>query len=422
MLRIRLHMPEHVYAAAVAPGSRAAPEWPPAPWRLAAALLAGASILDGPQCSAARAALARLEQAEPPVWHLPPASTSRRPAVWASAVVPDSVTSPPLLRKVLDLPSAATDISDQRTKYPQYPVRVVTTEPTAWMDVDVALSENELDALSEAALAVPYVGQATHPADVGILTPDGAGNWTDHTSPDGTCHAEMAAPGAQHERWVPSSRQNAVSVRCWRPGMLQVLDEDHRRRSSNQAGVAEHLKGRTVHYAPARRRSTGSWHLVGLQRPTRDVVATMQALPVEPGAVLPLVGGERLLGLLCHDADTLLQLQRSMPDEMANDDRVRRVAGRFLATAYRWRSATPVAAHADARVARAQLEQEFAVFGELSAMRLEPAERAAQPVRGLATWHVDVTFAEPVRGPLRVGEGAASGAGVLVANDIEKEN
>lgn len=422
MLRIRLHMPEHVYAAAVAPGSRAVPEWPPAPWRLAAALLAGASTLDGQQYSAARAALARLEQAEPPAWHLPPASTSRRPAVWASAVVPSSEKSPRLLPKVLDLPSAGSGMTDQRTKYPQYPVRVVTTEPTAWMDVDVALSGDELAALSEAALAVPYVGQATHPADLGILIPDEAGGWTDHTSPDGACHAEMAAPGAQHECWTPSTRQDAVSVRCWCPGMLQVLDEDHRRRSSNHTGVAEHLKGRTVHYAPSRRRSADSWYPLGLQRPTRDVVATMQALPVEPGTVLPLVRGERLMGMLCRDAGTLLQLQHSMPDELASDDRVRRTAGRFLAAARRWRSATPVAAHADARVARAHLEQALAVLGDPSAVSLEPAARASQPVRGLATWHVDVTFAEPVRGPLRVGEGVASGAGVLVANDVEKEN
>lgn len=422
MLRIRLHMPEHVYAAALAPGPRAVPEWPPAPWRLAAALVAGASTLDDPQCAAAWNAVERLEQAEPPVWHLPPASSSPHPAVWASAVRPEAAITPSQLKKVLDLSAAIPGKSDGRTKYQHYPVRMVTAEPTAWMDVDVALPNDEVDAVSAAALAVPYVGRATHPGEFGVLTPDGADGWFDHTSPDGTCPAELAGPEGQHERWVPSQRRDATPVRCWSPGMLQVLSEDHSRRSRGHPGVAEHVKGRTVHYASTRRRDPRAWRPVGLQRPTHDVVGTLGALPTEAGEVLPILRGERLVGLLCRGSDTLLRLQQAMPGALSGDDRIRRTAGRFLASACRWRSVTPVAAHADPRIARTCVEEGLAEFGALFDVRLRPTANAHQPVRGLSTWHVDVTFAEPVRGPLRVGDGAASGAGVLAANDTGKEN
>lgn len=422
MLRIRLHMPEHVYAAALAPGSRAVPEWPPAPWRLASALVAGAATLDEPLRRTAWAALERLEHAEPPVWHLPSASPSSRIARWAAMTEPESAHRPGKLVKVLDLPAALPGVSDPRTKYQHFSVRVVTAEPTAWMDVDLDLSNDEAEAMSAAALAVPYVGQATHPGELGVLTPDRTGGWVDHTSPDGTCPAELAEPGAQHERWTPSQRRDAVEVRCWRPGMLAVLEEDHARREQNRPGVPEHMKGRRVPYAPTYRRSTSEWRPVALRRPTHDVVGTVSSLPVEAGSVLPILRRDRVVGLLCDGPETLLRLQQSIPHALATDERARRTSARYLASAHRWRSATPVVAHPDARIARIHIEQELTKRAPLAELRLHPMPDAPQPVRGLSTWQVDVTFTERVRGPLSAGDGAASGAGILMANDRVKED
>lgn len=416
MLRIRLHMPEYVYAASVAPAPRAAPEWPPAPWRMAAALLAGASTLEEPSWTQARAALARLEQAEPPTWWLPSAASSQRPQVWAALVEPESATKSRDVAKVVALSTAFADMADHRTKYAHRPVRVNVTEPTAWMDVDVTLPDHEVQALSVAALAVPYVGQSTHPAALGVLTPDEAGGWRDHTSPDGTCPDELSTPGEQHDRWIPSARRDGMPVRCWAPGMLQILDEDHHRRSENHVGVAAHFKGRTVHYASTRRHDPGAWRPVGLQRPTRDVVATLHALPTPAGAVLPIIARERVVGLLCDGPEVSLRVQQALPGSLSGDDgRIHRAAARFLRSAHRWQSATPVAAHPDARIARAQLETELAELGRVWQVDLHAAGQVPQPVRGLSMWHVDVRFAEPVRGPLRCGAGADSGAGVLAA-------
>lgn len=417
MLRIRLHMPEYVYAASLAPAPRAAPEWPPAPWRIAAALLAGAATLEESSWMQARAALARLEQAEPPTWWLPPEAASSSPRqVWAAMVAPDSDTKPRDVAKVLDLSAAVADMADHRTKYPQLPVRVSVSAPTAWMDVDVTLSEVEVDALSMAALAVPYVGQSTHPAELGVLTPDETGGWRDHTSPDGTCPEELATPGDQHLRWTPSNRPDAVPVRCWAPGMLQVLDEDHHRRSENRVGVAPRSKGRTVHYASTRRRDPGEWRLVGLRRPTRDVVATLQAVPAPAGAVLPIIARDRLVGLLCAGPEMVLRAHQALPDSIDSaDHRIQRAADRFQIAAHRWRSATPVAAHPDGRVARAQLQAELGELGRVSQVQLHAAGPVPHPVRGLSMWHVDVQFVDPLRGPLRCGAGADSGAGVLAA-------
>lgn len=422
MLRIRLHMPEHVYAAALAPGSRAVPEWPPAPWRLASALVAGASTLGEQQRRSAWTALERVEHAEPPVWHLPSASASPRITKWAAMTQPETPHRPGKLVKVLELSAALPGVSDLRTKYRHYSVRIVTAEPAAWMDVDVDLPEDEMTALGAAALAVPYVGQSTHPGELGVLSPVDAGGWVDHTSPDGTCPAELAEPGAQHERWTPSKARHAVAVRCWRPGMLAVLEEDHARRTQNQPGVPEYVKGRMVGYAPTFRRSPSAWRPVGLRRPTHDVTGTLGPLPVEEGSVLPILRRERLVGLVCDSAATLLRLQQTIPDALATDDRVRRTTGRFLAAAYRWRSATPVIAHPDVRIARAQIEQELTEFGPLSECVLAPLPTAPQPVRGLTTWQVDVAFTESVRGPLRVGDGGRFGAGMFMANDMAKDD
>lgn len=414
MLRLRLHSPECVYAAAVAPGSRAVSEWPPSPWRIASALLAGVSSLEEPQRTSARQAVQRLENAQPPVWWLPPASFTQRPRTWAAAVELASIT-PGQLAHVLELPQVLPDIKDKRTRYQDRPVRVDMQLPTAWLDVDVDLPEDELHAISVAALRVPYVGRSTHPVELGVLVPDGSGGWVDRTSPSGACDPVLAGPGEQHERWLPN-RPGGTPVRCWTPGMVALLDEDYRRCSDNRVGVASHLKGRTVHYAPTRQKTASAWLPVGLRQPTYDVAGTMRSLPTGGGAVLPVVRRDRLVALLCRGSGTVTALQQAWPEGIDTGTRATRTACRFLASASRWSSVVPAAAHPDRRVAYAELARELAEVGDVATLRLRPATGADRPVAGLDAWHVEVTFVAPVRGPLRIGAAGEFGSGMCAAH------
>lgn len=413
MLRVRLHHPDRIYSGTQRRSGQVVADWPPSPWRIVAALTSGAHALNPQWRDAALAVLDRVSHTDPPVWHLPSSITTPLPSVWVPATDAQAPTRASSLRTVLNVGDMASGADDTRSKQQATWLRVELAHPCAFLDIALPVTPSEAKALAAAAQQVSYVGRAEHPAMLGVLTPDSHGNWRDHTAPGGRADTEQHTPTSQHHRWLPD-QPGGTSLRCWNPDMLAVLTADHQRRYEHgQLGVPDHLKGRDVPYAPVSERAEADgWVALPLARPTWDVVRTLAAIPAPAGAVLPLLYGRRLVGLLCRDTETVTILRRHHQSWLAERASVQRTRNLFCGAARRWRSATPVVAHADRHVATAELASELADRDcPPQHLRVRPSD-ATCPVPGRAAWHTEMIFPEPVSGPLRIGHAAEYGCGM----------
>lgn len=419
MLRIRLHNPHRIWTAAVRTGGRVVPEWPPAPWRLVAALTAGAHRLDEATCSQARAVLARIAACEQPSMWLPGAYRQEMPDTFVPAAFIDNAPRQPV-GKLAERGLAVAGLDDVRTKKALSSARMEWDHPCVFVDVPIELDETETAVLADAARRVGYVGRATHPINVGILTP-GASGWVDHTSADGLCDAEQIGPGAGHTAWSPVEHEGA-QVRGWTAGMLEVLDEDHDQRyRRGLPGVANGVKGTTVGYAPrtGRRRPSG-WVPVGLARPTTDVAGVTgrvnTARPVGTDPAVPMLRGRRLVGLLFADHEAAAAAQRAAPDLLTGESPPGGVLARQFGPSTTWSTDTPIVAHPDRRLAQAEIAAVLAERGITAMVQLTPVS-PSHTHPGMHLWRALLTADEAITGPVRLGPGAEQGDGTLTSSN-----
>lgn len=221
MLSVVLRFPLGVYHAQ-AQDDFARPEWPPHPVRLVAALLAAAHTR-GASVEAARAVLARLSAADPPVILAPrardevPASESDAPtdeplvaslrgaSRWAprnhelSELKKDGVHPRDLGRKRAEVHKVGVAIGDQPVAF-------------AWPDLELA--PDELAVLEELAEDVAFLGTARSPVLATVL-------------------ASADEAGIDGDAWRPVSEVSghAIAVRVPDGTTLDQLDRWHDRRS-----------------------------------------------------------------------------------------------------------------------------------------------------------------------------------------------
>lgn len=409
-LRIRLHNPRRLWTAFAAAGT---PEWPPAPWRVLATLVAGAHGLAAEERTQARQVLNRLAESSPPEMWLPEALEQPLPPVWVPASIVDE--SEKNLQRLIDAPLAVSGLDDHRSKKVTPQRRLEWAHSCVWLDVDLSPSSQEIAVLVRAARQVGYVGRASHPIDVGLLTRDERG-WVDHSGRSSGSDQQMMEPSIHHTRWVPVTREG-TPVRCWTEGALQILDADYEQRMlRGQRGLGDEAKGRTVLYAP---RGSGNgafrWIEMRLARSTTDVAGVVAAVaavrPVKSEREVPVLHRSRLLGLLVDGPAASSETQQALPGWFTAGSLPRKRD--YVGSGSTWHTATPVAAVANERAARAVIARDLSNYAGTQHLQLDyagPCETRAE----LGLWHCRWQAAAGVTGPVRAGFEQDKGSGVFV--------
>lgn len=418
MLRLRLTSPTRVWTAAIRHGRTAEVEWPPAPFRALAALVAGAHALrDDADTAAARAAIARIAACPPPLMWLPDMLVHTVPESYVAGTVIDWAKKPP---KIFDLSLAVPGADDKRTKHLQHTVRCEWDHPCAFLDVDVDLEADELEALARAASAVPYVGRSTHPVEIGVVIfgPDGRPGLL---APDGGADVSFLEPGDAHQRWFPTELRAGAQTRCWTPEILTVLDEDHdARMHRGLRGLPDTVKGQPVSYVRGRRRDATGWVSLSLARKRRDALSLMASLattnPTTAADALPVMAGSSVVAVLVDGDDAAVAAVTHHPDVFRGSGSKHPAVRRVEAVGRTWSTDLPAVAHPDQRVANAELAAELdTLFGEgtrVTSMRKLGPVIDIEELSGYERWAVTFTTSTGVAGPVRIGAGSRYGAGV----------
>lgn len=217
MLALRCVLPSGRYEASLDEDGLSGAEWPPHPWRLVAALCAGAARLgcgDGPGSRrAARDALVRLSCLDPPLIDTPKARERPGASVYVPISPPESALVSPSEKASSEGPSLAKAFG-RGLKKEHPPLAAMLFSPDSaftlwWPDADDA--EELAEALDPAARQVPYLGRPTSLALVSVLA----------TPLPGTDDIFAQT----HERWRPSSGgAGSVAVRVPDETTLAALD------------------------------------------------------------------------------------------------------------------------------------------------------------------------------------------------------
>jgi hypothetical protein len=404
-------------------GDQTATTWPPSPVRLIGALLNGAHNLDGGdyspaagRCALARQALSVLVSAPPPVIVTPeePIELASGTAWYAARSGDDKA-----LKELVEMPRALA--SANRVGKP----RTVSLLPVGsslryYIDADIH-DENQWGALSAAARAVPFFGSSMDHAQITVDRID--------TRPEPMLGEHVWGPASD------SSRRSMRSLRTWTPETLAWFDDVHR---AGGESVADWRISTTpyTHLAPTPRAEFGGgspdFHMLTLGSPItlRDYAERVSTVSGWNGMdVLPAVefnAPDKVRGFGLYGPGTAAALNSAPPNLVDGAD----FPGSFVSwerstwvgPSKRWQSATPSAAHRDARVARIQLDAELRQCG------LRLTEMSPRPVR---RWHssklcVPANYGlwfitaecedpqgDPIAGPVRAGACISSGAGLL---------
>ena len=372
-------------------------EWPPAPARVFAALVAGAR-------GRFNGALRALEHAPAPDIAVPESIAldpyitippSRRDQTGPSPKNPSTLTES---RGGLHL--GRTSFPDMQTadvmKWGGIPHTTVTprelVDPVVRFIVDgAALDDDQVRDLDTAARDVGYVGRSTDAAMVTV--------------------SRGPVPDDDLTLLRPTGR--AGRVRVWAPGYLAALDDrfDRQMTTAHAPAVVPRSSYATTGYLPVAQAPAGDLVLVRVSpsMPPRRAVTLMSRLD---GAV-PLVNphNDHLVGLAADDADSLLDVLDDADVDV--DVPASYWAETIAGTGREWATAWPAHLPADGALAWAWVARDVSAATGLDVVDLdidlEPAPRAgdgAPLTPGLQRWAVRVRLPEPVTGPLRVGPDA----------------
>ncbi|MFR9753500.1 hypothetical protein ACL02S_21035 [Nocardia sp. 004] len=412
MIRVRLFNPGLLWTAAHKNSRRIEAQWPPSPWTVLAALVAGAHATDDP--GPARAAIARLAAAADPEMWLPDVHYHRARGVFVGKTGPQGAEKHWVL---LDASRAVAGLTDRRTKHQWFTVGAEWTHPCAFLDFPVVLDDEQVSALAAAALAVPYVGRATDCVMLGVLTPSSDG-WVDHTSGDGRVDQELAGPGVVHERWQPVDRPGPV--RAATPDLLDVLDLCHNRRYRlGLPGLPDHVKGRGVTYVRCDRdggpASTRVVLLLSKGRTQQEVMAALSGSPL-------LLGGHKPWAVSFESRDDATAAAGAAP-ELFRDGQphIRHVDRYYGRPASSWISVVPVVAHPDRRIAEHEIAAGLAENGLTGSVQVSRPGGPCPELPHLTLWRARIGLDDLHVGPLRVGHGQQYGYGRLCTDEGEEQ-
>lgn len=421
MIRVRIEFPDSRYTAVTdltGGTGEVTSEWPPSPYRVVAALLAGASALPEDQRNRARGVLQLITEADPPViWTPESAEWTSLPARWkpsslspeeGKGILPDMITLGP---RGADRVNRAVFHSAER---------VVCGD--IYVDIPVKLTDEQVAILNRAALRVPYFGRSTHPS---IMTVSQTEN---DVLPD-------------HEKWMPGGGEAILAG--WTSETLTWLDRRYRMQ----------LDGRDDRPTPSRDSSVGAvrigyrsagenlggfvvtMRLAIARSPRRaaELMTEISRLGLEAQA-FPLVdlGHEHAQGMIRGVgvrgvSRVVVERAAAQVDSVVELNHLARGAaflshGRWTGRSPLWVSATPLVSHAS------ELPAMLAVQSELAAkLGVEPevvlsrepmlAGQVSWPdtAEGLRQWFAAVRFPDSVAGPLMLGERTESGYGLFMA-------
>ena len=419
--------------------------WPPSPFRLVGALLAGAHSLPGAnrdnpsgECAAARQALQLICQSPAPEISAPtvPLEVGNR-LVWFAPSHPDKATYTDELNsgkalgfsrqiaKTVSNPSAVLDHANRENK-----LRTLSLLPSGRvvqyrLDVDIR-EAGQWDALRKAAAAVPFFGSST---DLAVIRLERDAERFHIPYPDNTLWSTR--------RGVGSSR---VTLRGWSAKTLQWFDDNFRARSVAPIPADYRIPEWTfAPSGPTRYRGPSGPNgvaVLALSRATTlDGFAALRATvtrwnTIKTFPALDLSRPNRVLGVGLYGGDIGAAVAtapggifQDPPGGLkAYDPRT------WAGPAQSWVSATPAATHHDQRVAQAQIAHELRAVGlTLMSMQQQPfarwQTRKIQRPRGHGLWFITARSVDgsKVTGPIQIGAGADLGDGLLIPYPVQKD-
>ncbi|MDR2564762.1 MAG: type I-U CRISPR-associated protein Cas5/Cas6 [Bifidobacteriaceae bacterium] len=280
IIRIDVRLIAGFFDGDISPGRH---EWPPSPYRVFAALRAGAAGLRRTESPAAEQravdALRRLELAGPPTIHASNAVAHRRDSF--VPVIPDYGGTGVNVVDVgrMDNRVKANSFPEISTSRALKPVtRVAPDVPMVAFDIETHdLTHDDVLWLDRAAAEVGYFGRSTSPAIVRV--------WTETPLIRGTV-AHRPGPG------------RALNV--WGPGTLAVLDAKHAAFAWGDVPFRGRPPTASVHYTMP----FESWEPVGESLVTWDVLTPSRGILAARG----VIRAHSQLGVLADQAPAKTQL------------------------------------------------------------------------------------------------------------------
>lgn len=431
MIRLTVSWWQGVYTGTAGDGR---PEWPPAPYRLYAALVSGAHRGTAAQTTRERSALRKLSRHQIAAVWVPEHRSVTLPIrfVPSTSLPAWGATKEPNLEGLLDQSLVLANV-DRRSKAEWAEARTVLAVPDVHIDVDDTadpLSDDDLAALRDAARRVPYVGRASHAAEM-TLAPTAGG-----------------APSGDHHRWHEGP---GGTLRGWDEHTLDLLDREHaavfvhkvppstpasRARQVPLPRPAAERRLRmqaTVRFA----RAVNIPEVTRLVADAHRLVASHTWANMAPPRVvaLPDIGHGRAsgrvlgIGIVSDDHDDAHRLWGLLtePFDTVAPQRVKALfPRRWDDPATSWYSATPFVGHPDERVARLQAERDLAAWtgGDIDA-EVTFSRRPHRPGQvpwpappgGAQQWWVALTTPALVPGPLVLGACREAGYGLFARGE-----
>lgn len=375
-------------------------EWPPHPFRMFAALVAGAGALsrDGSSAAdAARAALSKIERSGPPVVDAPD-EVSRRtgPTTYPPKYVGDVKPS--------EWDKTWTANSERNPR----PGVLLTPDSGVTYRFRVDVDDEGVEALGEAARRTPYLGRPTSPVMISVRR-----------------EAALPPVGEGFERWSPCDDGN-VSMRLPSAGTLGALDSRFATESrygwvrqallpKGDAAEARYSSDRVL--APLRKDDGLPVGVITVEKRLRKAWApgVLERVATVPGSVpIPVFDmfGPRadmtLRHVLVRDVPAGLDVDDILPSWTHLPYSMRRTYGVVCGRSLLWTSLTPILVDAE-RPSESALEQAPRVPGVRCdealvsiAPRIGPVlPPAACPFR-FRYAHVTYRYGDAVTGPLVV--------------------
>lgn len=407
-LRVTARFWGRTYTGATQRGGQARPEWPPSPHRLVAALLSGAHQQQDPDdVDLARRALEGIVRAGHPVIHAPQAREHHVPAIYT-----------PATGEVAGNKQFTGQGPALRAMGPLAPqVRMLLAGTDVAFDIDVELSDPEIQALDRAARSVPYLGRSTHPVELSVSV------------------IEHGAAGPADTVRMQPVKQGGKSVRGWVPETIEQLDQAHAAYLGYLPAGPQAQRGCQVRYQAFE----GPVPCEGLEIvPLRSSEGRHQEIwevldAVRSGlsdngldhvTAFPLVqvgkrrgGGECSgIGLYSSDDAPATRSAAGLVEAILGERAAERSRPTWVLQPERWAkasaewvSATPMPLHPDERVAHAMAAEAFtqATGVEPLQIRLSASPHLVGSSRwsgavsgGLRPWYLQITAPTEVAGPI----------------------
>ena len=423
---VRVHLWQQVYTGTVEAGRRAVPEWPPSPYRLISALLAGAHHCDPPVRSVAREALEEVSRSPAP--RIITAAWPKEmvlPSNWVPATGDDKADNRPFQ-------ASAMTTGGRRRPVRVHAARMNLDAPDIYFEIDVDLTTPQRQALAEAAEHVPYFGRATHPAELSIVD---RVEWPADVPLD--THAPVDGLPGDVRSWTPAALPELDrAFEAWRTGLPTppgsakgvrvgyAVDDRHgilprnvvdvlpfRGPLTRPADITAMMLTISETIRAAGEEASGSWAFPMLQvghEHSSGACAAVAIVSAERGA-------GHTAALETASAEIGERLSTQFRASAARNPR------RWTEPALRWVSASPAALHPKTSVAHLlathELEKETGQAARVTLTRTPTYGQRRWPddeVTGLGQWFVTVEFDEPVPGPLRFGGRSDEGFGLLL--------